>query len=131
MILYLNIEQNDVGKINNLFKLKINLEIMITGLVKSITEREFTFSTAGSPTVRRQGSILELETPQGKVVVGLPDYHAGIADRKFLIGSTVEYLQKQHDSGGHWTERIQTLEYSLKVLDGPLEGEEFKTSVAY
>ena len=101
-------------------------------VVRSIQEEEFTFHTAGCPVEKRSGSVLELETPQGeKVSIRLPNYHAGISDRKFLIGSKVEYQTETHDSGGHWTERIQSEEYSLKVLEGVLQGEEFRTSVAY
>ncbi len=101
------------------------------GLVKSIREKDFEFSSIGFKK-KVTGSVLELENSKKEIIeVSLPSYHAGIADRKFLIGSEVDYSHKNNSYGYDWTDTVYSESYILKILTGGLKGEKFETNVSY
>lgn len=105
----------------------------IKGLVKEILEKKnFRFKNVGCPAKTMGGSTLILEKENGEIVnLNFPKYYPGMADRKFLIGSEIEYTHQSHSSGNHWTESISAEKYTLKVLTGKLKDEEFVTNFIY
>jgi len=101
------------------------------GIIKSITEKDFEFS-AISFKKKVTGSVLELENSKEETIeIDLPNYHPGITDRKFLIGSKVKYNHEYNSFGNDWTDTCYSESYTLKILTGKLKGEKFKTNISY